>query len=111
MRAVRPMRRKSELEITGQLQSTRFARGIHQSHASDLRVVFRGDDNFRDRLARPTPSPKLCFVRREAPGVTALGRSHRLMGVAPSRSAFQIPDITKRAGHVAGRVGPPARYV
>src|SRR5207249_6138684 len=111
MGAIRSMRRKSELEVTGQLQSTGFARRIHQRHSSDFRVVFRGDDNFRDRLARPTPPPKLRLVWSETPGVTALGRSHRLMGVAPSRSAFQIPDITKRARHIAGRIGAPTRYV
>ena len=33
------------------------------------------------------------------------------MGVAPSRSAYQIPDITKRARHVAGRIGAPAGHV
>src|SRR5437870_13440743 len=33
------------------------------------------------------------------------------MGVAPSRSAYQIPDITKRARYVAGRIGAPADHV
>src|SRR6185295_4458980 len=64
MRAVRPMRRKGELKITGQLQLTGFARRIHQGHAPDFRVVFRRDDNFGDRFAWPTPTPKLRFVRR-----------------------------------------------
>src|SRR5262249_19665999 len=86
VRAIRPMRRKGELEVTGQLQSTRFARSIHQSHAPDFCVVFRGDDNFGDRLARPTPAPEFRFVRRETPSVTALRRSDRLMGIAPSSS-------------------------
>src|SRR5207248_8045482 len=82
-----------------------------QSHAADFRVVFRGNGNFRDSLARSTPPPELRFVRRETPYVTTLGRSHRLMGVAPDHSAFQIPDITNRARHVAGRIGFPARHV
>ncbi|KAG0506021.1 MAG: hypothetical protein Udaeo_06110 [Candidatus Udaeobacter sp.] len=111
MRAVRSMRRKSELDVTGQLQLTRFARRIHQSHSSDFRVVFGGDDNFCDRLARSTPPPKLRFVRRETPGVTALRRSHRLMCVAPSRSTFQIADVAKQPRHVASRIGAPARHV
>src|SRR5207244_8731713 len=93
MCAICPMRRKGELEVTGQLQSTGFARGIHQRQSSDFRVIFGGDDNFGDRLARPAPPPKLRLIRGETPSVTALGRSHRLMGVAPSRSAFQIPDV------------------
>src|SRR5262249_7358761 len=111
MRAIRSMRRKSELDETGQLQSTRFARRIHQSHSSGFRVVFSRDNNFCDRLARPTPPPKLRFVRRETPGVTALRKSHRLMCIAPSRSTFQIPDIAKQSRHVASRIGAPARHV
>src|SRR4029453_1307730 len=111
MRTISPVRRKRELEITGQLQSTGFAGGIPQSHAADFGVVFRGDRNFRDRLARPTPPPKLCFVRRETPSVTALGRSPRFMGVAPSCSACQVPYITKWARRVAGCIGAPARHV
>src|SRR5205814_2678769 len=96
MRAVGPVRRQRELQVTGQLQPARFARSIHQSHAADFRVVFRGNDNFRNGLAQSAPPPKLRFVRRETPYVTALGRSHRLMGVAPNRSAFQVPDIPTR---------------
>ena len=111
MRAIRSMRRKSELDVTGQLQSTPFARRIHQSHSSDFRVVFGRDDNFCDRLARPTPPPKLRFVRRETPGITALRRSHRLMCVAPSRSTFQIPDVAKQPEHIASRIGAPACHV
>src|SRR5438094_4940388 len=110
MCAVGPVRRQRELEVTGQLQPARFARSIHQSHAADFPVVFRGDDNFRDGLAWSTPPPELRFVRRETPYVTALRRSHRLMGVAPDNSAFQIPDITNRARHIAGRIGYPAPH-
>src|SRR4029079_17202096 len=95
MRTIRSMRRQSELDITRQLQLTGFARRIHQSHSSDFRVVFGRDDNFCDRLARSTPSPKLRFVRRKTPGVTAFRKPHRLMCVAPSRSTFQIPDVAK----------------
>ncbi len=47
----------------------------------------------------------------ETPGVTALGRSHGLMGVAPSRSTFQISNVAKQPRHVASRVGAPARHV
>src|SRR5689334_18552565 len=61
MREIRSMRRKSELDVTGQFQPTGFARRIHQSHPPDFRVVFSGDDNFCNRLARPTPPPKLRF--------------------------------------------------
>src|SRR5262245_2441093 len=111
MGPIRSMWRKSELDVTGQLQSTGFARRIHQSHPSDFSIVFGGDDNFCDSIARPAPPAKLRFVRRKAPGVTALGSSHRLMSVAPNRSAFQIPDIAKRARHLASRIGAPAGHV
>ena len=73
MCAICTMRRKSQFQITRQLQLACFARCVHQSHAPDFGIVFRGDNNFRDRLARSTSSPKLCLVRGEIPGVTALG--------------------------------------
>src|SRR5204862_3480370 len=92
-----------------QLQTAGYARGVDQSHAPNLGVVFCGDDNLRKSLARPASPPELRFVRRETPSVTALGTSHRLMGVAPDRAAFQLPDITDGARHIAGRVGTPAR--
>src|SRR6478672_2884165 len=111
MSAISPMWCKSELQITRELQLTGFARRIHQSHSSDFCVVFGRDDNFCNRLARSTPSPKLRFVRRETPGVTALRKSHRLMCVAPGRSTFQIPDVAKQPRHIASRVGTPACHV
>src|SRR6478735_6501292 len=111
MRSIRSMRRKSELHVTGYLKSTAFPRRIHKSYPSNFRVVFGRDDNICDRLARPTPSPKLRFVRRETPRVTTLGNSHRLMCVAPDGSTFQIPDVAKQPGYIASRIGAPARHV
>jgi len=81
------------------------------AHASDFRVVFRRDGNFRNGFAWSAPSPELRFVRRKTPCVATLRRSHRLMGVAPNRSAFQIPEITNRARYFAGRIGVPAGNV
>src|SRR5262245_21128419 len=107
MRAIGSVRREGELEVSGHLQAARFPRGIDQSHAPDLGVVFCGNDNFRKRFARPAFPSELCFVRRETPSVTALRTSHRLMGVTPDRAVFQIPKITDRAWHIAGRVGAP----
>ena len=111
MRPIGPVRGESELEVSGQLQTARFARDVDQSHAPDFGVVFCGDDNFSKSLARPASPAELRFVRRETPAVTALGTSHRLMGIAPDRAAFQIPDITNRARQIAGRVGAPPRDV
>ena|SRR5437867_11002595 len=111
MRAICPVRRESELEVGGQLQTARFARDVDQSYAPDFSVVFSGNDNFRKSLARPASSPELCFVRRETPAVTALGTSHRLMCVSPDRVTFRIADITNRTRRIARRVGVPARDV
>ena len=108
MRAIGPMRCEGELEVSGHLKAARFARGIDQSDAPDFGIVFCGDDNFCESLAWPTCPPELRFVRRETPSVTTLWTSHRLMGVAPDRAAFQIPDITNRARHIARGVGTPA---
>src|SRR5262249_31750207 len=109
MRAIGPVRRESKFEVSGHLQMARFARGIYQSHAPDFGVVFSRDDNFCKSLARPASPPEFCFVRREAPAVTALGTSHRLMGIAPDRAIFQLPDITDGTRHITGRVSTPAR--
>ena len=111
MRAIGPVRRESELEVSSHLQTARFARDVDQSYAPDFGVVFCGDGNFRKSLARPASPPELRFVWRETPGVSALGTSHRLMSVAPDCAAFQIPDITNCGRHIAGRVGVPARDV
>ena len=111
MRTIYPVRRESELEVSGQFKTARFARDVDQGYAPDFGVVFCGDDNFRKSLARPASPPELRFVWCEAPGVSALGTSHRLMSVAPDCAAFQIPDITNRGRHIAGRVGVPARDV
>src|SRR5260370_35670496 len=108
MRAIGPVRRESEVEVSSHLQTARFARDVDQSHAPDFSVVFCGDNNFRKSLARPACPPELRFVWRETAGGSALGTSHRLMGVAPDCAAFQIPDITNRGRHIAGRGGGPA---
>src|SRR5260370_35069910 len=105
MRAIGPVLRKSELEVSSHFQTARFARDVDQSHAPDFGVVFCGDDNFRKSLARPASPPELRFVWRKAPGVSALGTSHRLMRVAPDCAAFQIPDRTNRARHIPVRGG------
>ena len=47
MRAIGLVRRQSELEVTGQFETARFAGDIDQSHAPDLGVVFCGDRQFR----------------------------------------------------------------
>jgi hypothetical protein len=111
MCAIGTVRREGELEISGQLQTARFARRVNQTYAPDFGVVFCGNNYFCKGLTRPTSPPEFCFVRREAPRVTTLGTSHRLMGVAPDRAAFQLPDVTNLTRHITGRVGAPARHV
>src|SRR5260370_36534511 len=111
MRAISPVLRESELDVSSHFQTARFARDVDQSHAPDFGVVFCGDDNFRKSLARPASSPELRFVWGETPCVSALGTSHRLMSVAPDCAAFQIPDIKNRGRRIAGVVSGQPRDV
>ena len=111
MRAIGPMRRERELEITGQFHLAGFARSVDQGEAPDFGIVFRGNDNFRHGFTRTAAPPELRFVRRETPGVAALRTSHRLMGIAPDRAALQITQVTDGARRIAGGVSAPAGHI